>query len=48
MGYEDFEVYGFDNEKGTFYGYKAAELKKSWMICILHNQWALRIFTLSQ
>ena len=28
MGYEDFEVYGFDNEKGTFYGYAAAEFKK--------------------
>jgi sugar phosphate isomerase/epimerase len=25
MGYEDFETYGFDSEKGTFYGYKAAE-----------------------
>ena len=28
MGYEDFEVFGFDNEKGTFYGYKAVEFKK--------------------
>ena len=28
MGYEDFEIYGFDNEKGTFYGYKASEFKK--------------------
>lgn len=24
MGYQDFEAYGFDAEKGTFYGYKAA------------------------
>lgn len=28
MGYEDFEAYGFDEEKGMFYGYKAAEFKK--------------------
>ena len=28
MGYEDFETFGFDGEKGTFYGYKAAEFKK--------------------
>lgn len=27
MGYEDFEHYGFDAENGTYYGYKAAELK---------------------
>ncbi|WP_246203022.1 sugar phosphate isomerase/epimerase family protein [Fulvivirga lutimaris] len=27
MGYEDFEAYGFDSEKGTFYGYKSAEFK---------------------
>jgi len=27
MGYEDFEIYGFDNEKGTFYGYAASEFK---------------------
>ncbi len=28
MGYEDFETFGFDSEKGTYYGYKASELKK--------------------
>lgn len=28
MGYEDFETFGFDGEKGTFYGYKASEFKK--------------------
>lgn len=28
MGYEDFEVYGFDDEKGTFYGLKSAEFKQ--------------------
>jgi sugar phosphate isomerase/epimerase len=27
MGYEDFEHYGFDAEKETYYGYRAAELK---------------------
>ncbi len=27
MGYEDFEHYGFDGEKGTYYGYKASEFK---------------------
>ena len=27
MGYEDFETYGFDSEKGTYYGYKASEFK---------------------
>ncbi|QJR82816.1 sugar phosphate isomerase/epimerase [Alteromonas pelagimontana] len=27
MGYEDFEVYGFNEEKGTFYGYKPSEFK---------------------
>lgn len=28
MGYEDFETFGFDGEKGTFYGYKSSEFKK--------------------
>ncbi|MFT5168312.1 MAG: hypothetical protein ACI8P3_003553 [Saprospiraceae bacterium] len=28
MGYEDFETYGFDAEKGTFYGFIASEFKK--------------------
>src|SRR5690606_12480826 len=28
MGYEDFETFGFDSEKGTFYGYKSSEFKK--------------------
>ncbi|MEO6219619.1 MAG: TIM barrel protein [Ginsengibacter sp.] len=28
MGYEDFETFGFDSEKGTYYGYKAIEFKK--------------------
>lgn len=28
MGYEDFEIYGFDAENGTFYGFKSAEFKK--------------------
>lgn len=28
MGYEDFEVYGFDEAKGTFYGFKSAEFKQ--------------------
>ncbi len=28
MGYEDFEIYGFDNEKGMFYGYKSSEFKQ--------------------
>lgn len=28
MGYEDFETFGFDGEKGIYYGYKAAEFKK--------------------
>ncbi|MEL7427826.1 MAG: sugar phosphate isomerase/epimerase [Bacteroidota bacterium] len=27
MGYEDFEIYGFDAEQGTFYGIPAAEFK---------------------
>ncbi|NER15081.1 TIM barrel protein [Leptobacterium flavescens] len=28
MGYEDFEHYGFDAEKGTYYGFKASEFKR--------------------
>lgn len=28
MGYQDFEIFGFDNEKGTFYGHKSSEFKK--------------------
>ena len=28
MGYEDFETFGFDGEKGTFYGYPSADFKK--------------------
>lgn len=28
MGYQDFEIYGFDPEKGTYYGIPAADLKK--------------------
>lgn len=28
MGYEDFETFGFDSEKGTFYGYRSSEFKK--------------------
>jgi len=28
MGYEDFETFGFDSEKGTFYGYQSSEFKK--------------------
>ena len=28
MGYEDLELYGYDGEAGTFYGFKAAEFKK--------------------
>lgn len=27
MGYEDFETFGFDSEKGTYYGYKSSEFK---------------------
>ncbi len=27
MGYEDFEIYGFDGEKGTFYGHPASSFK---------------------
>lgn len=28
MGYEDFEIFGFNSEQETFYGYKPAEFKK--------------------
>ncbi len=28
MGYNDFETFGFDSDKGTFYGYKSADFKK--------------------
>lgn len=28
MGYEDFETFGFNGEKGTFYGYKSTDFKK--------------------
>ncbi|MFT4568670.1 MAG: sugar phosphate isomerase/epimerase, partial [Saprospiraceae bacterium] len=28
MGYEDFEVYGYDEINGTYYGYEATEFKK--------------------
>ena len=28
MGYEDFEIYGFDPDKVTYYGYPVADLKK--------------------
>lgn len=28
MGYQDFETFGFDAEKGTFYGYKSSEFRK--------------------
>ena len=27
MGYQDFEIYGFDEERGEYYGYPAAEFK---------------------
>ena len=27
MGYEDFEIYGFDAEKGTYYGHSPADFK---------------------
>lgn len=27
MGYKDFEIFGFDSEKETFYGYKSADFK---------------------
>jgi len=28
MGYEDFEIYGFDGEKNTYYGIESSEFKK--------------------
>ncbi len=28
LGYEDFETFGFDAEKGTFYNYKSSEFRK--------------------
>lgn len=28
MGYQDFEIYGFDDKKGKYYGFKSAEFKK--------------------
>jgi len=28
MGYQDFEIYGFDDEKGMYYGFKSLEFKK--------------------
>lgn len=28
LGYEDLEIYGYDGEKDTYYGYKTAEFKK--------------------
>ena len=28
MGYQDFEIYGYDDQKGTIYGFPAAEFKK--------------------
>jgi len=28
MGYQDFEIYGFDDEKGMYYGFKSAEFKQ--------------------
>lgn len=28
MGYQNFETFGFDGQKGTFYGYRASEFKK--------------------
>lgn len=28
LGYEDFETFGFESEKGTYYTYKASEFKK--------------------
>ncbi|MCM4169049.1 sugar phosphate isomerase/epimerase [Arenibacter sp. H213] len=27
VGYEDFEIYGFDNENGSYYGYPSSEFK---------------------
>jgi sugar phosphate isomerase/epimerase len=28
LGYEDLEIYGYNGDKGTYYGYKAADFKK--------------------
>lgn len=28
LGYEDFETFGFESKKGTYYGYKASDFKK--------------------
>ena len=28
MGYQDFEIYGFDDQQGTIYGFKTAEFKQ--------------------
>lgn len=28
MGYQDFEVYGFDDEKGSYYGYSSSDFKQ--------------------
>ena len=28
MGSQDFELYGFDDQKGSFYGYEASEFKR--------------------
>lgn len=28
LGYEDLEIYGYDGDKGTYYGYKAADFKQ--------------------
>lgn len=28
MGYQDFEIYGFDDEKGEYYGFKSADFKR--------------------
>lgn len=28
LGFEDLEIYGYDEEKGSYYGFKAAEFKK--------------------
>lgn len=27
LGYQDFEIYGFDDEKGTYYGFKSSEFR---------------------
>ena len=28
MGYQDFEIYGYDDKKGMYYGFQAVEFKK--------------------